>query len=242
MTLARPLPRSEQDHTQLYVMQRAVDTETAFLRGIQAGLTQLGVIAVLVAVLAGFLIADRITAPVQRLVRGAEEMERGNFEYPLGTSANDEIGVLAASFDGMRLRQREYIRTLKEAAQIKSDFINVASHELRTPVTVIRGYQEMMAQDAFGPLTPQQRKAVDATLASADTLQRIAEDATRVAQIESRDLELRPADHDVDALVHEAIEGARAAAEGRKVTVEFERTHPAARVWIARAWSRRSRT
>src|SRR5207247_8689860 len=106
----------------------------------------------------------RITAPVQRLVRGAEEMERGNFDYPLQVRSRDEIGVLATSFDGMRRRQREYIRTLKEAARIKSEFINVASHELRTPVSIIRGYQEMMAQSALGPLTPQQQQAIEATL------------------------------------------------------------------------------
>ena len=222
LTLTRSLPHSEDDHLQIYVMQRAFDTETAFLRSIQAGLVQLGIISVLAALLAGFLIAERITAPVQRLVRGAEEMERGNFDYPLGVRSRDEIGTLASSFDDMRRRQREYIRTLKEAARIKSEFINVASHELRTPVTIIRGYQEMMSQDALGPLTPQQRKAVDATLHSVDTLERIADDATRVAQIESQDFELRIAEHDVESLVNEAIAAARTAGAGRQVAVVFE--------------------
>jgi signal transduction histidine kinase len=204
---------------QLYVMQRALDTETAFLRAIQAGLVELGVVAVLAALLAGFLIAERITAPVQRLVRGAEEMERGNFDYPLLVRSRDEIGTLASSFDDMRRRQREYIRTLKEAARIKSEFINVASHELRTPATIIRGYQEMMAQNALGPLTPQQRQAVDATLHSVDTLVRIAEDATRIAQIESDDLELQLSDQDVAEFVGEAVATVRAAASGRNVTI-----------------------
>ncbi len=219
LTLIRPLPRSEPGQAQLYVMQRALDTETAFLRAIQTGLVELGIVSVLAALLAGFLIAERITAPVQRLVRGAEEMERGNYDYPLQVRSHDEIGTLASSFDDMRRRQREYVRTLKEAARIKSEFINVASHELRTPATIIRGYQEMMAQSALGPLTPQQRQAVDATLRSVDTLVRIAEDATRVAQIESDDLELRLADHDVAELVGEAVATIRAAATGRNVAV-----------------------
>ena len=227
LTLARSLPRSENDLSQLYIMQRAFDTETAFLRTIKDGLVKLGIIAVLAALLAGFLIAERITAPVQRLVRGAEEMERGNFDYPLGVRSRDEIGLLASSFDDMRQRQREYIRTLQEAARIKSEFIDVASHELRTPVTIIRGYQEMLAQETLGPLTPQQHKAVDVTLESLDKLERIADDATRVAQIESHDLELRLADHDVEALVNEAIAEARGAGEGRAVAVVFDAARPA---------------
>jgi signal transduction histidine kinase len=219
LTIVRLLPRSDPMPAQTYVMQRARDTETAFLRSIQTGLVGLGIVSVLAALLAGFLIAQRITAPVQRLVRGAEEMERGNFDYPLGVRSHDEIGTLASSFDGMRRRQREYIRTLKEADRIKTEFINVASHELRTPVTIIRGYQEMMAQSALGPLTPQQQRAVEATLKSCDTLVRIAEDATRVAQIESNHLELRFAELDVMGLVGEAVAMARSAGKDRSVEV-----------------------
>jgi signal transduction histidine kinase len=80
----------------------------------------------------------------------------------------------------------------------------------------------MMSEDALGPLTPQQRKAVDATLQSVNTLERIADDATRVAQIESEDFELRIAEHDVDSLVTEAVAAARTAGAGRQVMVVFE--------------------
>src|SRR6185503_3451801 len=90
LTLVRSLPRSDPKQGQFYVMQRAVDAETAFLREIQAVLVGLGATAVLVALLAGLVIAERITAPVQRLVRGAEEMERGNYDFPLAVKSHDE--------------------------------------------------------------------------------------------------------------------------------------------------------
>jgi nitrogen fixation/metabolism regulation signal transduction histidine kinase len=146
LTLVRSLPRSDPRDGQFYVMQRAVDAETAFLRDVQAVLVGLGVTAVLVALLAGLVIAERITAPVQRLVRGAEEMEHGNYDFPLDVRSHDEIGELAARFDDMRRRQRDYVNNLREVARVKSEFISVASHELRTPISVIRGFHELMLQ------------------------------------------------------------------------------------------------
>jgi signal transduction histidine kinase len=219
LTIVRPLPRSEPGQGQWYLMQRALDLEAAFLREMQTGLVELGIAAVLVALLAGFLIAERITSPVLRLVRGAEEMERGNFDYPVDARSRDEIGVLASSFDDMRKRQREYIHSLKEVARIKSEFINVASHELRTPVSIIRGFQELMLNGSLGELNAQQRQAVEASLRGVSTLTRIAEDATRVAQIEGERLALRLAEHDVAALVDEAIAAAKALGADRDVTI-----------------------
>ena len=219
ITLVRALPRSKPGTGQLYVMQRALDTETAFLRGIQSRLVELGFAAMLAALLIGLFIAQRITAPVQRMVRGAEEMERGNYDYPLEVKSRDEIGTLASSFDAMRRRQREYIRTLQEASQAKSDFVDIASHELNTPVTIIRGYQEMLADGSLGTLTPEQQRAVDVTIGSVDTLQSIAADLTRVTQLEKNSLVIDRDDNNVAECLTEAIAIAKRSAPTRKVEI-----------------------
>lgn len=221
LTLVHPLPRSDGSQAQFYVMQRAVDAETAFLRTTQSELLGLGLTAVLAALLAGFMIAERITAPVQRLVRGAEEMERGNYDFPLAVRSRDEIGELAARFEVMRRRQREYVQSLQDVARVKSEFISVASHELRTPISVIHGFLELMIDGKLGEITPQQRKALEAADHSVATLTRIAEDATRMAQIDEDHLGLRYADHAVASLMEQAVAQARARAVGRSVTVEL---------------------
>lgn len=221
VTLVRRLPLSQPGQAQSYVMQRSVDAETLFLRDVQRRLAELGLVAILVALGAGFLIARRITAPVRRLVRGAEEMERGNYEYPLEVTGSDEIGVLASRFEVMRGRQREVVRTLEETTRLKSEFINVASHELRTPITVIRGFHELMAEGVTGPLTAEQAKAVEAIGQSLHTLERIAEDTTRMAQIEDDQLTLHREMHEVEDLVKEAVETALGQADRRRVRVEY---------------------
>ncbi len=232
LTLIRPLPESEHGERQTYVMQRSLDVEMAFLREMQTGLLELGVVALLVALLAGALIAERITSPVQRLVRGAEEMERGNYEFPLDVRSRDEIGYLATRFHDMRQKQRDYVGRLEEAARLKSEFISVASHELRTPISIIRGFQELMVQGHLGPVSGEQREALGTIGRSLDGLTRLAEDATRMAQIEDQDLTLSRSECSVKGLIEEAVRAARVDAPGRQVQVCLDVEEGLGTVWV----------
>lgn len=232
VTLERTLPGAGSADGQRYVMQRSLDDETAFLRAMQVGLVALGSALLLAALLVGWLISNRITAPVRQLVRGAEEMERGNYAFPLGHGGSDEIGFLTRSFDQMRRRQQAYVTHLEEVTRLKSEFISVASHELRTPVSILKGYQELMAAGGLGPLTPAQEKALGAMEQSVGALARLAEDATRMAQIENDSLVLHPTPHHPDELVRDVIVRTVAAAGNRRVEVTHVAAAPLPRVRI----------
>ena len=181
LTLIRRIPRSTSGHHDLYVMQRSLDAETAFLPVIGQHLLWLGMLAAAAALLAGLFLAERITRPVARLVRSAEEMERGNFDYPLQARGRDELAYLTERFNDMRRHERVYVSSLQEVAQMKSDFINVASHELRTPISIIRGYGELFAAGGLGPVSPEQERAFREIEQNLDELSRVAEAATRLA-------------------------------------------------------------
>ena len=226
LTLFDQLPGTEPWGHNYYAMQRSLDAETAFLREIQARLLELGILGAIVALLSGLVISQRITSPIRKLVRGAEEMERGNYEYPLETNGQDELGYLSARFDVMRRHQSAYIGSLQEVARIKSDFLSVASHELRTPVSVIRGYNDLLSKGLMGPTTRSQKAAFEAVGRAALALHRIAEDATRLAQIEGDRLSLDLTEHDVGAILRSAVDTVRSEAEGRSVEITLDTTHP----------------
>ena len=222
VTLAHELPGSEAGQRQLYVIQRSLDAETAFLRTMQTGLVALGGLALLLAIAAGAFIAQRIISPVRRVVRGAEEMERGNYEFPLEVAGDDEIAYLARRFEDMRGTQREFVARLRELARVKSEFIAVASHELRTPISVIGGFQELMAEESLGPITAEQREGLKAIRHGVQTLTRIAEDATRMAQVEDERLVLSCVEQELRPLLEEAVRTAVADGPGRRVAVSVE--------------------
>jgi len=232
LTLVRRIPGSNPKQHQLYVLQRALDVETAFLRQVQAGLSQLGVLAILAALVVGLIVSERITRPVLKMVRGAEEMKRGNYDYPLQIHSQDEIGYLAERFQEMREHEKDYVNSLEEVARVKSEFISIASHELRTPISVIKGFIELFSNGTLGETTERQHSALAAIERSVGSLTRIAEDATRVAQIESDRLALTLADHPVEELVRQAVSIAAGDAPNRdlSITTEVEPDLPPARV------------
>jgi signal transduction histidine kinase len=232
LTLLRPIPQAAPGSRQCYVMQRSLNEETAFLRGMQTGLVTLGIIALVAAILAGWVISDRIVGPVNQIVRGAEAMERGDYEFPLDVNRHDEIGYLATRFQDMRHKQQAYVTSLEEAARVRSEFISLASHELRTPISVIRGYQELMAQGSLGPVAGEQKEALEAIGRSVLTLGRIAEDATRMAQIASERMTLSRADATLGDVIDSAVAEARADAPRRQVHVNCTLAAGLGTAWV----------
>jgi signal transduction histidine kinase len=232
LTLMRRIPGSDAEGRQIYVLQRPLDVETAFLRQVQSSLIQLGMLAILASLIVGLIVSERITRPVLRMVRGAEEMKRGNYDFPLQVHSEDEIGYLADRFQEMREHEKDYVKSLEEVARVKSEFISIASHELRTPISVIKGFIELFNNGTLGGTNDKQRAALAAIERSVGSLTRIAEDATRVAQIESDHQALTLADHDVETLVRQAVGIAAGDAPNRdlSITTEVEPGLPRARV------------
>jgi signal transduction histidine kinase len=152
-------------------------------------------------------------------VRGAEEMERGNYDYDLPIRSHDEIGYLTARFLEMRKQQRTYVRSLEDVARMKTEFIDLASHELATPISIITCYHELFTEGQLGPVTPDQQAALAAIGDSLVRLTRLSENANVMAQIDSKRLVLTRTEVAMDELVENAVAKARAAGKNRAVEI-----------------------
>ncbi len=109
---------------------------------------------------------------------------------------------------------------LLEAGRVKDEFVALISHDLRTPLTSIMGYLELTLDD--GNLTEQQHGYLDIVNRNADRLLRLVNDLLFVARLEAGQLDLRPADLDLAAVVRQSVAEAepRAAAGGIELTCE----------------------
>jgi len=132
----------------------------------------------------------------------------------------------------MRQREKVYVQSLEEVARMKTEFINVASHELRTPISIIRGFHDLFATGGLGPITPPQTQALEAIESSLLSLTRVAEDATKMAQIEGERLVLNVEDFDVSTVLRQGVADAITDARKREldVTIEVEPDLPPARM------------
>lgn len=83
------------------------------------------------------------------------------------------------------------LKKLSELNQLKSNIIANVSHELRTPMTHIQGYLELLATQAFGPLTPEQDDAVKVMSRSSERLRQLIEDMIRFSTASQGELTLK---------------------------------------------------
>ncbi len=219
---ARPLPMAAEGTRQLYVLQRSLGAETAFLRSVRGHLVELGLLLLAAVVLASTFIAGHITRPIRQLVNAAAAMEQGDFEAPIDRGRRDEMGYLATRFDDMRKRQRTYVLSLQEVARAKSEFISVASHELRTPISIIRGWEDLLRSGLIRPGDPKYTDSLDAIGRACTTLEKIAISATRMAQATDSNALPAPATTEVEPMLAEALREAAGAAPDRRVALSLD--------------------
>jgi signal transduction histidine kinase len=222
IALVRPVPMAADPLSQVYVLQRSLVAETAFLRSVRGHLVELGLLLLAAVTAASLFIAGHITHPIRQLVSAASAMERGDWEVPIERDREDEMGYLAVRFDDMRRRQRTYVRSLQDVARAKSEFIAVASHELRTPISIIRGWEDLLRGGFVTPETPAFGEGLDAIGRACQSLEKIAVSATRMAQSDGSEGPPAPTLCDVEPLLADSLREATAAAPDRHVSLAVE--------------------
>ena len=96
-----------------------------------------------------------ITSPIKKMNKAAASIAQGDYNERLRISRLDEIGELSSSFNTMADAIEDKIHELSENARQKEDFVANFAHELKTPLTSVIGYADMIYQKA---LPPQQAK------------------------------------------------------------------------------------
>jgi len=142
-----------------------------------------GAIALAVAILAGWLLANSVSRRVRRMERAARSVAQGDFTARFDVGARDELGRLARTLDGMQ-------RQLAELETARSRFIATASHELRTPIFSIGGFLELLQDEDLDDET--RVMFIRQVREQVDRLGRLATDLLDLSKLEAGSLELRP--------------------------------------------------
>lgn len=108
---------------------------------------------------------------------------------------------------------------LHQLDKLKDDFVSIASHELRTPMTAIRSYVWMAINRSDIPLSEKLKKYLERTLISTERLINLVNDMLNISRIESGRVEIRPRAFNVNTLINDVIYEVDAKAKERGVTV-----------------------
>jgi signal transduction histidine kinase len=150
-----------------------------------------GGIALLLALVGGYLVARALAQRVKRLELAAQQVTAGDFEHPISVDSADELGQLAVAFNQM---QRQL--ALLESAREK--FITTASHELRTPVFSLGGFVELLEDEDLDEET--RRRFLEQVKDQVERLRKLSVDLLDLSRLESGSLQLRPEQVDLGEL------------------------------------------
>lgn len=89
-------------------------------------------------------VAYWLTKPIHTLAKATAKIAEGDFKLPSFRSSNDEIGLLSKAFSHMSKNLEQMVAELEEAARRQENFIASFAHELKTPMTSIIGYADML--------------------------------------------------------------------------------------------------
>jgi signal transduction histidine kinase len=168
-------------------------TETIQIGGL------VSLVVLLIAFVLAYATAGRVLAPLREVTETARSISETDFTRRIEVEGDDEIARLSATFNAMLDR-------LEKAFTTQKQFLSDAGHELRTPITIVRGHLELLGDD------PREREEtlelVDDEL---DRMARLVDDMLLLAKTEQPDF-LRLEDVDLDVLTEELMAKAQALA------------------------------
>ncbi len=156
-----------------------------------------GAIALVIALILGYVVARAMAQRVKRLERAAERVAAGEFEHPIPVDSTDELGQLAVAFNEMQ-------RQLAQLDLTRKKFIATASHELRTPIFSLGGFVELLEDEDLDPET--RKRFLEQVKDQVERLRKLSVDLLDLSRLEAGSLELRPEQVDLGELTR-AVSG-----------------------------------
>ena len=172
-------------------------------------------IAIVLASVGGYFLARKSLAPVVAMSSQAGRIGAANLHQRLAVQhGKDELGHLAQSFNSLLDR-------LSQSFERQQRFMADASHELRTPVAILRGEAEVALSQPARSLE-EYRESLGVLHHEAERLTHIVEDLFTLTRADAGQYPLQPGDFYLDELVAECIHSARTLALAKKISLNFE--------------------
>lgn len=176
-----------------------------------------GAIALLAAMLAGWIVARRLGRRATRLEEVARRVADGDFSARFPLDRDDELGRLGRALDAMQ-------RQLAELDTSRRRFIATASHELRTPIFSISGFLELLESEDLDEET--RTRFLTQIRGQVGRLGRLAGDLLDLSRLESGTVELHREDTDVGALARTVAREFEPALRAHDSTLTFSAEAP----------------
>jgi two-component system sensor histidine kinase BaeS len=180
-----------------------------------------GLLAVAIALILTFFLSRRILAPVKALTSATREFGKGNFSHRVDTRDEGEMGELARSFNTMA-------DDLQRNERLRRNMVADIAHELRTPLSNLRGYLEAIGDG----LVNLDDTTVHSLSEEASSLSRLVDDLQELSLADAGELKLIFQPEDISHLISETVTvlQAKASAKNIKISTDLPAKLPEANI------------
>jgi len=182
------------------------------------------------ALLISATVARQVTRSLELVRGGAQRMAAGELGATIPLEGNDEVAGVARAFNDMSRQlagaekerfaaeaNRRQLEQLRELDRFKTDFVNTAAHELRTPLMPLRTQVHVLLRDKKEPPSPRQRHGLEIMERNLKRLATLVEDLLLVARAQAGRLTMTMASMDLGKLVTDAVDSYQPTAQERGI-------------------------
>lgn len=141
-------------------------------------------ILILTSVMLTKWIQTGVFSPINELNVAMQKIKEGDFDYALQTDAKGEIGELYQNYEDMRLRLKESTEESRQAEEKNRELISNISHDLKTPITAIKGYVEGI-KDGVADTPEKMDKYIRTIYNKANDMERLINELTYYSRIDN---------------------------------------------------------
>jgi two-component system sensor histidine kinase BaeS len=165
----------------------------------------------LLAATVAFVLSKHLLAPIKQLTDGTQALTSRKFDTRIHVHANDELGQLANDFNHMA-------QTLKEYEISRQQWITDISHELRTPIAILKGEIEAI-QDGVRDLTSE---ALDSLMSEVTHLNKLVEDLHVLSRADAQSLTNKKESIDALAVLQRSLDAFKNRLSGHRIDIDLD--------------------
>lgn len=196
--------------------------------GIYQGLMILGIsiiLALIIVLALAILFSYFFTKPLTKMKSVAMQLAEGNYQAKCNIKQKNEVGELANVMDLLAGRLDEASKESLKLEQMRKDFVSNISHELRTPVTVIRGSLEALCDKII--TDPKQIDEYHLQMLNeAKFLQRLVGDLLDLSRLQNPDFAIEKQELNLNDVISDVVRSARQIAKNKNININIDLKNP----------------
>ncbi len=195
--------------------ESAPEADAAAVHGLSSSISHFliwgGLLALGLAMVLTLVLSRTMSTPVRVLTGAARKLGQGDYSQRVSFKRNDEVGQLAQTFNSMA-------DDLDKAQQLRRNLVADAAHELRTPLSNIRGYLEAIHDGLLAP----DAASLGSIYEEVTLLTRLVEDLQELSLADSGELQINRQPEDVGKLIENAVAALKPRADDKGVSLSTQ--------------------